>query len=859
MTKYLSSLQGQPFRDFLPSRLQGALAYKRIAGYFSSSILEIAGEAIESMAGKVQVIANTEIIQMDLEASRGDALRGEFFAEHGALPSSPQVRERLKRFCELIVSGKLEVRLVGSDKFGLIHGKGGVITKSDGSKTAFVGSANETRRGWAQNYEIVWEDESNDAVEWMEREFETLHRYSRPLPDWVVKEAKRMGESIVLTVDDWEDAGAEPDSALTSTPLYRQEGGLRPYQEWYVDWMYRRYLENPKDARGVLADEVGVGKTIQLALVAALITLRSKKPCLILCPKTLTEQWQVEISDKLMIPSARWSGRDWITETGERVSSPLVKCPRKIGIISQGLVTQSAQSARELLRLNFGCVIVDEAHRAREYNSGPNNLMKFLREVSERTDAFLLGTATPVQLDPAEAYRLLDVLNRGYAGVLGTQYSRWNQNPEHGLAVVRRDLRPSGKDEWEWLRHPLPTATDAEVFGTIRDILGLPPSGIMAQAEDWEEVGTRAEALLAEYNPYLNRITQRSRQVLEDKGLLPVIQVYTSDKLIELSTPLQEAFQKVEEFCRSVGKMINGTGFIETMLARRIGSSISAGLKTVERLLQYPSPTESDDDEDDDSEDTPAKESNLASKLDGSQRKILEEIRQLLMSRADQDEKGDYCRARIMESKSEGILLFSQYLDTIESFAFQDWGEPVAIYAGGGRSKVWHNGKSEPTKRETIKEMVRRGEIRVLFGTDAAAEGLNLQTLRHLVNIDCPWNPTKMEQRLGRIRRIGQLHSSVTVTNLRYAGSVEDRVHQRLSERGQAIRDLLGTYPESFGDVWIEEARGNAERVKTLISRPLPDCGFLRRAEHTFQESKWGFSPRMLDPAEVTKELSERW
>lgn len=305
--------------------------------------------------------------------------------------------------------------------------------------------------------------------------------------------------------------------------------------------------------------------------------------------------------------------------------------------------------------------------------------------------------------------------------------------------------------------------------------------------------------------------------------------------------------------------MTNGTGFIETMLARRIGSSISAGLKTVERLLQYPSPAESDDDEDDDSEDTPAKESSLSAKLDASQRKILEEIRQLLMSRAEQDEKGAYCRARIMEVKSEGILLFSQYLDTIESFAFQDWGEPIAIYAGGGKSKIWHNGKSEPTKREAIKEMVRRGEIRVLFGTDAAAEGLNLQTLRHLVNIDCPWSPTKMEQRLGRIRRIGQLHDSVTATNLRYAESVEDRVHQRLSERGKAIKEFLGAYPESFRDIWIEEARGNAEKAKTLISRPLPDCGFLRRAECTFQESKWGFSSKMLDPLEAAAALSEKW
>ena len=119
-----------------------------------------------------------------------------------------------------------------------------------------------------------------------------------------------------------------------------------------------------------LADMVGLGKTIQLALSAMLMALEGNKPILVIVPKTLIWQWQDELLDLLDMPSAVWNGKCWIDEN--KIEYPateengLCKCPRKVGIISQGLIVRSrSRVAEQLMKLNYECVVVDESHRAR--------------------------------------------------------------------------------------------------------------------------------------------------------------------------------------------------------------------------------------------------------------------------------------------------------------------------------------------------------------------------------------------------------------------------------------------------------------------------------------------------------------
>jgi superfamily II DNA/RNA helicase len=113
--------------------------------------------------------------------------------------------------------------------------------------------------------------------------------------------------------------------------------------------------------------------------------------------------------------------------------------------------------------------------------------------------------------------------------------------------------------------------------------------------------------------------------------------------------------------------------------------------------------------------------------------------------------------------------------------------------------------------------MVQRKEIRLLLGTDAASEGLNLQRLGSLINLDLPWNPTRLEQRKGRIQRIGQRSDRVEMYNMRYQDSVEDRVHELLSERLESIYTLFGQLPDILEDVWIAVAQRDDDRARQTI------------------------------------------
>ena len=492
MIKRYSSRREELSSSLLNERLMGAKSYDRIAGYFSSSILEVAGEAIETMEGKVRIICNSGLDIKDVQTAKlaQDAMRRErcdFKPEE--LPSP---EERFKRLYDFLSTGKMEVKVIPDSKFGLIHGKAGVITLKDGSKTSFLGSTNETLNGWKVNYELVWEDNSIDAVKWVQDEFDAL--WNDPcavkLADFIVEDIKRISQRKVIdSVEEWKDK-ADPASTAIEAPVYRQEFGLWEHQKYFVELAFREHKKS-YGARYVLADQVGLGKTIQLALSAELMALYGDKPVLIIVPKTLLWQWQDEMNTLLDMPSAVWNGKEWVDENGIQHPNSgiedIKKCPRRVGIISQGLIVANSPIKDYLLSQEYECVIADEAHRARRNNLGkgkeykspdPNNLYSFLLEISKKTKSMLLATATPIQLYPIEIYDLLNILSQKNDSVLGNRFSKWRKRDTApiGLKLITGEEKLDFFDteNWEWIRNPFPPAYENETtFGIIRRKLNM--------------------------------------------------------------------------------------------------------------------------------------------------------------------------------------------------------------------------------------------------------------------------------------------------------------------------------------------------------------------------------------------------
>lgn len=216
------------------------------------------------------------------------------------------------------------------------------------------------------NYEIVWTDESQEGIAWVREEFEALwsHPGAFDLADAVIQDVVRLSRRVVIPdVPDWRsrnqgDAGA----AAVELPVYRQENGLWAHQKSFVHRAFA--LHKTGGARLLLADQVGLGKTVQLALAAKLMTLYGGGRVLALVPGPLLSQWQDELWNLLRLPSAIWTGAAWVDERGVTHPLPLGKCPRRFGIVSTRLLVRSPQVVDTLADLRYECIILDEAHRA---------------------------------------------------------------------------------------------------------------------------------------------------------------------------------------------------------------------------------------------------------------------------------------------------------------------------------------------------------------------------------------------------------------------------------------------------------------------------------------------------------------
>ena len=155
--------------------------------------------------------------------------------------------------------------------------------------------------------------------------------------------------------------------------------------------------------------------------------------------------------------------------------------------------------------------------------------------------------------------------------------------------------------------------------------------------------------------------------------------------------------------------------------------------------------------------------------------------------------------------------------------------------------------------------MVLHRELRLLVGTDAASEGLNLQSLGCVINLDLPWNPTRLEQRKGRVQRSGQRFDEVCMLNLRYRDSIEDHVHAVISQRLKSVYDMFGAVPETIDDVWIAAALGNMPEAQAILSRTPTENPFHIRYSRDVQPVVWPRSSRVLSRAARVEALKKGW
>ena len=870
----------------LMEHLKGARSYKRIAGYFTSSLFEVAGEMLEDIP-EVKIVCNVDIHPDDLRVAKlREAKMLGLWNENSLEAETLLNRDRYRLLDKFLERHGQAVRVAPDNVCGFLHGKAGVIELADGRKLGFMGSMNETRSGWQRHYEILWEDTSPEGVAWIEEEFEFLWRAAKELPRAIIREVKRRGYRREVEFDDISDADDIAPAALIESPLYREGFSLQPWQRGFVTECLRHY-EYYGTVRLLLADEVGLGKTLSMgtaALVLCLLQDQQKgghKPVVIFAPATLCEQWQTEMIDKLGIPCARWETQKkvWLDHEDRAISAAgreqIARCPLRIGIVSTGLMMRDSDEKKHLMGLRFGLVILDEAHKARSRqgfgsDAGTHNeLLSFAREIAERSDHVLLGTATPIQTKSEDLWDLMGILHQGKGNfVLGNDFAKWH-HPEQVLSIIsgQQDV-VTPEFAWELLRSPLPLVNSTSeprarrLFSTIRQDLGLAESQretnrpFTQLSEETREIleeeierQISGATFFQRENPFIRHIVLRKRADLEDAGLLPKIgvdlhpdrnlahEVQSFDALFEgkalrTSDDFREAYREARNFGKAISKRGKGSGFMKNLMEQRICSSIAAGLSTARTLLAGRTVQEETEDQ------------VIELSVDSAEERA---VLDRLIDRLQRIEADPKLEATIHFLENEkwrgfGSIIFSQYYDTAKWIAdalAQKYPEQaIGLYAGASRSRLYQSGESVSIERETLKKMVAAHELKIMVATDAACEGLNLQTLGTLINIDLPWNPTRLEQRIGRIKRFGQARVKVDMLNLVNEQTVDEKVYERLSERMRDRYNLFGSLPDTIKDEWIDDIETLGLKMDEYINAQKEATGFDLRYQATAEASE---------------------
>ena len=208
--------------------------------------------------------------------------------------------------------------------------------------------------------------------------------------------------------------------------------------------------------------------------------------------------------------------------------------------------------------------------------------------------------------------------------------------------------------------------------------------------------------------------------------------------------------------------------------------------------------------------------------------------------------------------------MFTQYFDSAVYVAERLSGDfpdiPIGLYAGGDKSGIYKRGLFRRESKDEIKRLVKARELAILVGTDAASEGLNLQALGTLINIDLPWNPTRLEQRKSRVQRIGQLADKIYIYNMRYKGSVEDKAHSELSDRLQGIFSLFGQIPDVLEGVWVAVAQNDEARAELAINNLPKKNPFILKYEESIPDcGDWEKCAVVLDKRDELNILLKGW
>ena len=565
-------------------------------------------------------------------------------------------------------------------------------------------------------------------------------------------------------------------------------------------------FKSPLSKGAILADEVGLGKTIEAGILLSQFWALGKRKLLIISPSSLRKQWSQEMAEKFYLPSKIFESKNFKEQLARGNHNPFEQ--KKIVICSYHFAKNKAEYIK---LIDWDLVVIDEAHRLRNVYRPSNKIGKAIKDAVYDAKKVLL-TATPLQNSLMELYGLVSIIDEHIFGDVNSfrsQFTRLDGEPDFSdlkdriSSVCIRTLRRQVQEYVKYTsRRPItirfePTQQEQDLYDAVsnylqRDLVYALPNSqrhlltlIMRKL-----LASSTYAIAGTLKSLINRLER-----MVDANERPVDFEYEVAEDFEGYNELLDEWEEDEQELKEYELSLEELQQVREELAElhryyELAISIQHNAKGEQLLVAI---------------DNGFKK---LKELGAAEKTII-----FTESRRTQD----YIFRKLQDTSYAGkVVLFNgTNNDDFAKKVYKSW-----LDRHQGTDRI--GGSRTADKRQALVDFFRE-EAQIMIATEAAAEGINLQFCSMLINYDLPWNPQRVEQRIGRCHRYGQKHDVVVVNFLNVNNAADQRVYQLLEEKFKLFDGVFGSSDDVLGVVesgWTLKRRSpKSTSVAALLRR----------------------------------------
>lgn len=591
-----------------------------------------------------------------------------------------------------------------------------------------------------------------------------------------------------------------------SSTLSNAQVDLNPHQIEAALFAFK----SPLSKGAILADEVGLGKTIEAGLVLSQKWAERKRKILLIVPSSLRKQWSAELQEKFFLPSVILEAKSFNQTVKDGNLNPLnqenaiIICSYHFAKSKSAYIKQTA----------FDLVVIDEAHRLRNVYKTSNKIAREIKDVIQEYPKLLL-TATPLQNSLLELYGLVSIIDDHVFGDLNSFKANYAKvSREQDIYESELGMVEPKQEMFADLRDRLKPVCMRTLRRQVLEYINYRDRKPITQ----DYIPTEQEIELYDgISEYLQRPKLYALPFSQRQLMTLILRKLLASSSFAIASTLNGLVYKLEK----LEEAIKESEIINDELPLGLEENYEALSDTADEWL---------DDEEDGDEKIEKKKTKYTS----------EDLEKIKQEKTDLESFRDLAKAIFKNSKGESLLIAlekgfemtanlganKKAVIFTESRITQDYIWKLLSDSGyEGKILLFNGSNNDDKSKEIYSDWVKKNkdsdkitgsktadlraalvdyfksDAEIMIATEAAAEGINLQFCSLVINYDLPWNPQRIEQRIGRCHRYGQKHDVVVVNFVNRKNAADQRVYELLDQKFQLFKGVFGASDEVLGSI----------------------------------------------------------